>query len=284
MQNRMNKILVKVSRRALYACLPLALVVACGRSDESNTQNTVSSTFSWKDKAASQRITNAEIAQLYTTETVVQNGRTYPFSKTPLKFVYKPETAPAEFLEEWGEFTAGTEVKGYMNLGYVAASGFQERLIKNFESISSWNTIQGADGKPLFADSFEVDDRGNQIEDKVDGKAGAEGDLHKIKLIMNSPAGALPVIGTLTLYNRNGEIQADIVNTEDVRVFPVGVILKKGALNIHLKFYRYQKGWLVYGAAAVELEKFKDAIKPEDLTKTVDSFYGWLKDRTIVAL
>ena len=279
-----KKNIVRVSRRSLLAFLPVAVIFACGRTTNTDPNQSFSSTFSWKSKPVTDRISESEINQVYTTDTVVIDGKTFPFSKAPLKYVYNSETAPPEFLQEWGDFTAGTEVKGFLNLGYVSSTGFQERLIKNLESVSTWKSMKRGDGKELFADAYEVNDQGNKIDDKADGKAGVDGDLHKVKFVMNTPVGALPVPGSLTIYNRGGEIQADITNTEDLRVFPVGVILKKNGLNIHLKFYPHEKGWLVYGAAAAKLEKFKDAIKPEDLTKTVDSFYAWLKDRTILPL
>lgn len=267
--------------------LPLLVVASCGVDSNTLPAGSQESTLEeWKTQPRAERFTQAEIDSVYTTATKVVGGKTFPDSKTPLKFIYNATNAPAKFKTEYGNFNAGAEIKGYLNLGYVPAGGFQSRLISNFEKLSTWKTIKDSTGKTIFSDSYTTDERGTKISDWSDGLAGANGETHfgTLALQTNTPIGSVNVPSSVVIYNRDGEMQVDVVNVKDVRAPIVGTVIKSGGLKIHLKMFPHEKGWLVYGAAAVKLEKFEDAMKPEDLSRYIDSLFTWIKDNTVVAL
>lgn len=268
--------------------LPLFFAASCGTDmgSQSNFENADATLEEWKGQPRSERFSQAEVDSVYSTATTVVGGKTFPESKTPLKFIYNPQNAPAHFKAEYGSFSGGAEIKGYLNLGYVTSSGFQSRLVNNFERLSTWKTIKDATGKAIFSDSYTTDERGTKIPDWSDGQAGANGETHfgTLALQTNTPIGSVNVPSSVVIYNRAGEIQVDVTNVKDVRAPIVGTVIKTGGLKIHLKMFPYEKGWLVYGAAAVKLEKFEDAMKPEDLSRYIDSLFAWMKDNTVVAL
>lgn len=257
---------------------------SCGRQDKESSDSTESTLLEWKSQPYSQRFTQNEIDQVHSTATKTVAGKTFPASKAALKKVYDDKTANAAFKAEWGEFTAGAEVKGFINLGVAPSKASQERLLKNFESVSTWKSIKDSSGKQVFKDIYAVDASGNKTADKVDGKASATGDLIPLKLFLNSPIGAISVLSMQTLYQRGNEVQSDLINTQNINVPLIGTLIKYGNLKIHLKFFPYQKGYLVYGASKVKLESHKDALKPEDLIRNIDSIYNWLVDRVVLPL
>jgi hypothetical protein len=213
-------------------------------------------------------------------------GKTFPESKAPLKFIYNATNAPEKFKSEYGVFNAGAEIKGYMNLGFVTSRGFQNRLIWNFERLSTWKNIKDVSGKTIFSDSYTTTESGSKIDDWSDGEASPNGETHfgTLALQTNTPIGSVNVPSSIVIYNRNGEIQVDVTNVKDVRAPIVGTVIKSGGLKIHLKMFPHVKGWLVYGASAVKLEKFEDAMKPEDLSRYIDSLFTWIKDNTVLSL
>lgn len=275
----------KKSLAAALAALPLLFVASCGTVD-SREGATDAQLEEWKSQPANARFTAQEIAAVYSTATKVVNGKTFPDSKAPTKAIYTYANAPAAFKAEHGVFTSAAEIKGYLNLGYLPVTGFQQRYVSNFEKVSTWKTIPDPKGGFLFADAFTTDAGGRKIADWSDGYAAATGEVHyaSLSLKTNTPLGAIAVPSTVTIYNRGGEIQLDVTNPRDVRAPIVGTVIKANGLKIHLKAFPYQKGWLVYGTAVVKLEKFEDAIKPETLSGYVDSLFGWVKDNTVLAL
>lgn len=250
-------------------------------SDDADAPRAVSG---WKDAGIAQRFAATEISAQKTSETRTVDGEVYPVSKSPLKYVYDERSAPPSFREEWGAFTSGAEIKGFLHLGAVPSPRYSKRLVKSFETLRSWTEIRGVNDKPLFDEAFSTDEQGQPIPDAVDGTAPAAGETHFARLVLNTPVGKLPVRGAVTLYMRRGVLQADVTNIQPVKVPVFGTIIDMNKLNIHMKFYPFEKGWLVYGGAAVKLEKFKEALKPEDLVVSVDSLYNWLRDRTILPL
>jgi|GEM_PF-5686586 len=265
------------------AATPLLFVASCGTQTGDESESRVEA---WKPNPRTERFTDAEVASVYSTATKVVGGKKLPESKPTLKAIYTAANAPAKFKTEFGDFTSGAEIKGYLNLGYVTSMGFQQRLVGNFEKISTWKNIKDAKGGQLFEDAFTTDARGQKIADWSDGYALPTGEVHlaTLKLKTNTPLGAISVPANVTIYNQGGEIQADVTNVSDVRVPIVGTVIKAQGLKIHLKAFPYQKGWLVYGAATVKLEKFQDALKPDMMSTTVDALFTWLKDSTILPL
>ena len=280
----------RLSQRSLIAAvvaLPLLLVGSCGVENSSGlSEGAESSLEEWKTQPQAERFIQAEIDSVYTTATKVVGGKTFPDSKTPLKFIYNVTNAPAKFKSEYGVFNAGSEIKGYINLGFVPSRGFQNRLIWNFERLSTWKTIKDVLGKTIFSDSYTTTESGSKIADWSDGEASANGETHfgTLALETNTPIGSVNVPSSIVIYNRNGEVQVDVTNVKDVRAPIVGTVIKSGGLKIHLKMFPHVKGWLVYGASAAKLEKFEDAMKPEDLSRYIDSLFTWIKDNTVLSL
>jgi hypothetical protein len=262
----------------------LAMIASCGR--ENDGANPYSELNDWKAQPKDQLFSSAEIASVYSTATENREGKSFPASKPPLRSLYTYANAPDAFKAEYGQFTAGAEIKGYLSLGYWPVSGFQQRYLSNFEKISTWRTILDSKGETIFADANTTDERGRKIPDWSDGYASENGEIHfaNLSLKTNTPLGAFPVPCTVSLYNRDGEMQVDVTNPKDVKVPLVGTVIKAQGLKIHLKAFPYEKGWLVYGSTTVKLEKFEDAIKPEVLSQYVDSLFNWVKNNTIMAL
>jgi hypothetical protein len=259
------------------------LVASCGHYSPDEVQ---SQTLDWKSDAKEGRFTSAEVASLFSTETEVIAGKKFPKSKPTMKSIYNKTNAPEKFKQEHGELSAGAEMKGYLNLGQATSSALQSRLVSNFEKISTWKTIKNNEGKIVFKDAFTTDAGGRKIADWSDGIAAQTGELHyaTLSLDTNTPRGAIAVPVRVTVYNRAGVIQADVVNANDVKVPFVGTLIKAGKLKIYLKSFPQGNGWYMYGSAVVKMEKMEDSLKPEVMGTYVDSFFNWLKASTIVAL
>lgn len=276
---------------ALLALVPLALLASCGdprTGDEAARSPSASESrvSDWQSAPVESRFSAEEMAGVYSTGTKVVGDKTYPDSKAPLKFVYSPANAPAAFKTAYAPFTAGTEIKGYVNLGLLPTQEFQSRLVANLEQVSRWKTIRDAKGEPLFEDAYSTDARGTKVADVSDGVAPEAGETSyaQLKFRTGTIAGALPIPARITLHGRQGEIQLDLVNHREVRAPIVGTLIPAGGLKIHMKAYPHEKGWLVYAASAVKMDKFQDAIEPELLASLTDALFTWIKDETVLPL
>ncbi len=263
--------------------VPLLFVASCGVEEPARQDSALEE---WKPQPRDSRFSADEIAAVFSDGTKVVGGKTYPDSKAPLKFIYTAANAPETFKAEYGDFNAGAEIKGYINLGFTPSQGFQSRYVGNFEKISTWKTIKDATGKAIFDNAFTTNARGARIDDWSDGQASPNGEIHfgTLALKTNTPIGSISVPATVTIYNRGGEIQVDVINAKDVRAPIVGTVIKAQGLKIHLKAFPHEKGWLVYAASAVKLEKFQDALKAEDLQRYIDALFNWIKDSTVLPL
>jgi hypothetical protein len=268
--------------------LPLFLLGACGAP---NTESRLvrpdeASIYSWKGQSKAERFTQEQIDAVLSSATKVVNGRVFPESKEPLKFLYNAANVPGPFKTEFGELTAGAEIRGYLNLGAPPSEIYQSRFLSNLEKISTWKNIKDTQGSPVFTDAFTTDVGGQRIEDWSDGQVSGEGEVHSASLSLdtNTPIGSLRVPSTVTMYNRGGEIQFDVTNYQEVRVPFLGTIINTGGLNIHVKAYPHGNGWLIYGASVVKLQKLENFMKPEDLVRYIDAMFSWIKEGTILPL
>ena len=267
--------------KAISCALMLSVAFSCGHQNDEKQNAEI---FSWKDNPVQNRFTQAEISKVYSTDTELIDGKRFPVSKPLLKNFFPFASATPEFKNEWGNFTAGGEIKGFLNLMYLPVNGLQSRLLKNFEGLRLWKSIKDTKGEVLFEDAFTTDASGKTIPDVVDGNAPATGEKIYGTLVIKSPMGGLPVPITLELFNKAGYIQADLTNRTDVSAPFVGTIIKKENLKLHMKFFPHEKGWLLFGASAVKLEKFQDMMKPEDLERLTDGLFTWIKNNTVISL
>ncbi len=260
------------------------LFTNCGQQGNKVIQSHESRILSWKSVPWEERISDSEFNAIYSTEIATVKDKKYPVSKPAVQNLYKMDTAPESFKQEWGEFTAGLELKGYINTGYVVTDGWTSRLIKLTQSVSTWNTMRDAKGNSIFREVFATDAYGRRVDDPTDGKSTESGRSFSMEFGLDTPVGTIPVAGTMNQYLVNNEFQLDLSNAEDVRIPFVGTLIKKQMLKIHLKFFPHEKGWLVYGASAVKLQTREDSLKPQDLSRIVDGIFTWLVDNLILSI
>lgn len=279
-----RKSFMRIFLRTSLAAVSGLILTNCGQQSSKLNQSHESKILSWKSVPWEERITEAEFSNIYSTQTAIIKEKKYPVSKPAIQNLYRMDTAPDSFKQEWGEFTAGLELKGYINTGYVVTEGWTSRLIKLTQGVSSWNTMKDAQGHTIFREVFATDGRGRRIDDPTDGKSTESGRSFSMEFGLDTPVGTIPVAGTMSQYLVNNEFQLDLSNAEDVRIPFVGTLIKKNMLKIHLKFFPHEKGWLVYGASAVKLQTREDSLKPQDLSRIVDGIFRWLVDNLILSI
>jgi hypothetical protein len=235
--------------------LALALVPlmpGCGAQDDRPAERDAS-VLEWKGTPLGEHFTEVQIADVYETAIGSVGGKRIPVSKSPVGAIYTRQDAPPEFRDAFGDFSAGTETRGYLNLGLDPSRPVTSHLLTKFELVSRWKTMRNAEGEVIFDDAFTMDAKGRKTADVSDGAAPVEGELRfaQLSLPTGTILGSLATPVRMMLHERDGEIQLDVANLKDVDVFLIGTIIKAGALKIHMKVYPYKAGWLIYGASAV---------------------------------
>lgn len=253
----------------------------CGEAAKQN--KTQFQLQSWKPQTWEQRISKSELEKIYSTATEERDGKVYPKSNPPMTTQFKSNAAPSAFKAEWGELTAGTELKGYINTGYVVTSGWTTRLAKLTQTVSEWNNIKDPKGNSIFRDVSSLDSDGNKSDDQNDGAVSADGRNFNLELSIQTPVGFVPMTGVMTQYSRDDNFQLDLTNTREISLPIVGTLVKKNKLNVHLKFYAHEKGWVVYGASAVKMETQESAFNEKDLNRIMEGIFNWLLKNLIVS-
>ena len=229
------------------------------------------------------RFSQPEIDSLYSNKTEERDGKIFPVSNPPRVVGFLGTEAPTEFQKEWGSVTVGAEFKQYLNTGNAPTAAQLVSFLRATEALSTWKEMRTHDGATVFSATNSTDAAGNRIADKVDGLTPENGKILFGHFAMPITKFQVSMNGIIQIL-RGEDFAARVIrihNYKDISVPLFGSVARSNGLNILLETYPYQNGWLMYGAAAVKMERFQEQAQPSFVENLLYGFVEWLNKKVV---